>query len=45
MQLRSAERGGVKECGMKWRRANPGSRAPLGLRSAYPQGGAPKQGG
>jgi len=45
MKLRSAERWWVKECEMKWRRAHPGSRAPMGLRSAYPRGGAPKQGG
>ena len=30
---------------MKLRRANPGSGALMGLRSAYPRGGAPKGGG
>jgi len=35
----------VEEYGMKLRRANPGSGAPMGLRSAYPRGGAPKRGG
>jgi len=30
---------------MKLRRVNPGSRAPMGLRSAYPRGGAPTRGG
>jgi len=45
MKLRSTETGWVKECGMKWRRGNPGSGAQLGLRSAYPRRGAPKRGG
>ena len=30
---------------MKLRRANPGSGAPMGLRSAYPRGGALTRGG
>jgi len=45
MTLRSTEGGWVKQCGMNWRSAFPVSRALMGLRSAYPRGGAPKRGG
>ena len=45
MTLRIAERVGVKECRMKHSRANPGRGAPMGFRSAYYSGGAPKKGG
>jgi hypothetical protein len=45
MKLRCAKRGWVKEWRKKERRANPGSGAQMGLRSAYPRGGTPTSGG